>query len=118
MRRCVIQRSGICTNDLGERSVIGFNRSRHVFLSDEVGTEEHGSIMWTCNPESGAPPSPFVSFNRLRPSHYLFSHSPTVSVNPLKHGNYGIGQASHKGLTFAPPPSWNRKMTLTTCQSG
>jgi hypothetical protein len=25
-----------------------------------------------------------------------------VSVNPLKHGNHGIGQASPKGVTFAP----------------
>jgi hypothetical protein len=25
-----------------------------------------------------------------------------LSVNPLKHGNYGIGQASPKGVTFAP----------------
>jgi len=27
---------------------------------------------------------------------------PPDSVNPLKHGNYGIGQASPKGVTFAP----------------
>lgn len=25
-----------------------------------------------------------------------------LSINPLKHGNYGIGQASPKGVTFAP----------------
>ena len=29
-------------------------------------------------------------------------HPPTVSVNPLKHGNYDIGQVSPKGVTFAP----------------
>jgi len=50
-----------------------------------------------------APLSPFVSLNPLRPSPSLFLHFPhTVSVNPLKHGNYGIGQASPKGVTFAP----------------
>jgi hypothetical protein len=50
-----------------------------------------------------APLSLSVSLNPLRPS-ALFSHSlsPTESVNPLKHGNYGIGQASPKGVTFAP----------------
>ena len=31
-----------------------------------------------------------------------FPPSFSVSVNPLKHGNYGIGQASPKGVTFAP----------------
>jgi len=36
-------------------------------------------------------------------SHHLPHHPPyAVSVNPLKHGNYGIGQASPKGVTFAP----------------
>lgn len=50
-----------------------------------------------------APLSPFVSLNSLWPPSSLFSRLlSTVSVNPLKHGNYGIGQASPKGVTFAP----------------
>jgi hypothetical protein len=49
-----------------------------------------------------APPSPFVSLI-FKPSSLLpHSHSNSVSVNSLKHGNYGIGQASPKGVTFAP----------------
>jgi hypothetical protein len=39
----------VLTNDLGERSVIGFDGSRHMFLSNEVGTEEHESISWIWN---------------------------------------------------------------------
>ena len=55
---------------------------------------------------AGVPPLLFVSTLPSNPSSFfspLTSPSPpAVSVNPLKHGNYGIGQASPKGVTFAP----------------
>ncbi|KAH9959942.1 hypothetical protein BC827DRAFT_1210056 [Russula dissimulans] len=38
----------------------------------------------------------------IRSSHRRRSSLALLSVNPLKHGNYGIGQASPKGVTFAP----------------
>jgi len=38
----------------------------------------------------------------LRTSRRRRSSLALLSVNPLKHGNYGIGQASPKGVTFAP----------------
>lgn len=52
-----------------------------------------------------APLSHFVSLNPDSAIilYLFFLHfPPTVSINPLKHGNYGIGQASPKGVTFAP----------------
>jgi hypothetical protein len=49
----------------------------------------------------GGPLSLFVSFCLSYFGPFLIlTHS--VTVNPLKHGNYGIGQASPKGVTFAP----------------
>ena len=45
-----------------------------------------------------------LSFVSLNLSRIFFSHihPPTASVNLLKHGNYGKGQVSPKGVAFVP----------------
>ena len=43
-------------------------------------------------------PSSVLTLFGHQAHHPIFSH---IFVNPLKHDNYGIGQASPKGLTFA-----------------